>query len=180
VSARLWVIFCYADILFLSMSTTEDDEPPMAVPLVPITGSQATQRPSELPARAPPAPTRAPIPVTLITGYLGAGKTTLVNFILTAKHGYRCAVLLNEIADSADIERALVREPEVSPLGAPASIGQVQWAGSTQSGSTRAGAADRRPVPTHTGRRRGAAGRLGGARERLHLLLLEDRHGQSA
>lgn len=33
--------------------------------------------------------------------------------MLTAKHGYRCAVLLNEIADSADIERALVKEPEV-------------------------------------------------------------------
>lgn len=46
-------------------------------------------------------------------GFLGAGKTTLLNFILTAKHGYRCAVLLNEIADSADIERALVKEPEV-------------------------------------------------------------------
>lgn len=36
-----------------------------------------------------------------------------MNHILTAKHGYRCAVLLNEIADSADIERALVKEPEV-------------------------------------------------------------------
>ena len=40
-----------------------------------------------------------------------------MNHILTAKHGYRCAVLLNEIADSADIERALVKEPEVGWLG---------------------------------------------------------------
>ncbi|PSC71484.1 COBW domain-containing 1-like [Micractinium conductrix] len=61
-------------------------------------------------AAAPPPPD--PVPITLITGYLGAGKTTLVNYVLTAKHGYRCAVLLNEIADSADIERALVKEPE--------------------------------------------------------------------
>jgi G3E family GTPase len=59
------------------------------------------------------------VPITLITGYLGAGKTTLVNQILSTKHGFRCAVLLNEIADSADIERALVKEPEgaeASPL----------------------------------------------------------------
>jgi G3E family GTPase len=53
-----------------------------------------------------------PVPVTLITGHLGSGKTTLVNYILTAKHGYRCAVLLNEIGDSADIEKALIKEPE--------------------------------------------------------------------
>lgn len=54
-----------------------------------------------------------PVPVLLLTGYLGSGKTTLVNHILTAKHGYRCAVLLNEIGDTADIEKALVKEPEV-------------------------------------------------------------------
>lgn len=28
-----------------------------------------------------------PVPVTIITGYLGSGKTTLVNYILTADHG---------------------------------------------------------------------------------------------
>lgn len=67
----------------------------------------------QAPAPPPPPPPAAPVPITLITGYLGAGKTTLVNYILSAKHGYRCAVLLNEIADSADIERALVKEPEV-------------------------------------------------------------------
>ena len=66
-----------------------------------------------LPALQVPPPSRPPVPITLITGYLGAGKTTLVNYILTARHGYRCAVLLNEMADSADIERALVKEPEV-------------------------------------------------------------------
>ena len=54
-----------------------------------------------------------PVPVLLLTGYLGSGKTTLVNHILTEKHGYRCAVLLNEIGDTADIEKALVKEPDV-------------------------------------------------------------------
>lgn len=42
-----------------------------------------------------------------------AGKSTLINYILKAQHGCRCAVLLNEIGDSADVERALIKEPEV-------------------------------------------------------------------
>lgn len=58
-----------------------------------------------------------PVPVLLLTGYLGSGKTTLINYILTKQHGYRCAVLLNEIGDTADIERALVKEPEVRMRG---------------------------------------------------------------
>ena len=39
------------------------------------------------------------IPVTIITGFLGSGKTTLVNRILTEPHGKRIAVILNEIGD---------------------------------------------------------------------------------
>jgi G3E family GTPase len=38
----------------------------------------------------------APIPVTLIGGYLGAGKTTLVNSLLRTAAGRRLAVLVNE------------------------------------------------------------------------------------
>jgi len=39
------------------------------------------------------------IPVTIVTGFLGSGKTTLVNRILTERHGQRIAVILNEIGE---------------------------------------------------------------------------------
>ena len=38
-------------------------------------------------------------PVVLLTGYLGSGKTTLVNRILTNKRGIRFAVIVNDIGE---------------------------------------------------------------------------------
>jgi ankyrin repeat protein len=35
-------------------------------------------------------------PVTIVTGFLGSGKTTLINYILTERHGMRIAVIENE------------------------------------------------------------------------------------
>src|SRR5262245_58889799 len=39
------------------------------------------------------------IPVTVLTGYLGAGKTTLFNRILSEPHGKKYAVIVNEFGE---------------------------------------------------------------------------------
>jgi G3E family GTPase len=43
----------------------------------------------------------ARLPVTIVTGFLGSGKTTLVNHILAQQHELRIAVMVNEIGDLA-------------------------------------------------------------------------------
>lgn len=40
-----------------------------------------------------------PIPITLITGYLGSGKTTLINHILSHAKGHKMAVIVNDIGE---------------------------------------------------------------------------------
>uniref|UniRef100_A0A0D9X143 CobW/HypB/UreG nucleotide-binding domain-containing protein n=1 Tax=Leersia perrieri TaxID=77586 RepID=A0A0D9X143_9ORYZ len=86
----------------------DDDEcPPLAVELSPDT-----------PYRTPPlGPSAAsPVGVTVITGYLGAGKSTLVNYILSAQHGKRIAVILNEFGEEIGVERAMINEGQGGAL----------------------------------------------------------------
>ena len=47
------------------------------------------------------------LPVTIVTGFLGSGKTTLVNHMLAQQHGLKVAVMVNEIGDIA-IDNALI------------------------------------------------------------------------
>ncbi|HEY3908557.1 MAG TPA: GTP-binding protein [Stellaceae bacterium] len=49
----------------------------------------------------PPAQDEARLPVAIVTGFLGSGKTTLVNHILTQLHGVKIGVMVNEIGDIA-------------------------------------------------------------------------------
>ncbi|MDR8729699.1 CobW family GTP-binding protein [Burkholderia pseudomultivorans] len=57
---------------------------------------------------APVAARPAPIDLAVVGGYLGAGKTTVVNAILQAPHGRRIAVLVNDFG-AVNIDARLVR-----------------------------------------------------------------------
>ncbi len=56
------------------------------------------------------------VPITLVTGYLGSGKTTLINNILSNDKGYKMAVIVNDIGE-VNIDADLIQKGGVVNVG---------------------------------------------------------------
>ncbi len=52
------------------------------------------------------------IPVTVVTGFLGAGKTTLINRILGGQHGRKIAVIVNEFGEVSIDGQLILRDDQ--------------------------------------------------------------------
>lgn len=93
----------------------EDEDPPLAVEINQVIEPGASQ-PSDQSHQRHENVEASSVGVTVITGYLGAGKSTLVNYILNTQHGKRIAVILNEFGEEIGVERAMINEGEGGAL----------------------------------------------------------------
>src|SRR4026208_183586 len=60
----------------------------------------------------PAAPDKNLIPVTILTGFPAAGKTTLLNRILHENHGEKIAVIENEFGETGVDNEILVKDED--------------------------------------------------------------------
>ncbi|KAH6763093.1 Cobalamin biosynthesis CobW-like protein [Perilla frutescens var. hirtella] len=100
------------------MKPEDDEEPPLAIAIDDVVDDKV---PPLLPVEQlanlrPDLPEAETVGVTVITGYLGAGKSTLVNYILNGQHGKRIAVILNEFGEEIGVERAMINEGDGGAL----------------------------------------------------------------
>jgi ribosome biogenesis GTPase A len=83
----------FFEIESMSKSDSEDEIPQL------VEATAAVQSTVERP--------RKRIPVTIVTGYLGSGKSTLINRLLTEDHGKRIAFIINEFGESTGIDKSM-------------------------------------------------------------------------
>ncbi|KAL8218720.1 hypothetical protein R6Q57_022093 [Mikania cordata] len=91
----------------------EDEDPPFAIEIKETLDVQSFNHRLQNHEHVEEIP---PVGVTVITGYLGAGKSTLVNYILNGQHGKKIAVILNEFGEEIGVERAMINEGEGGAL----------------------------------------------------------------
>ena len=90
--------------------------------------------------------TDARIPATVVTGFLGSGKTTLINRILREQHGRKLAVIVNEFGEIS-IDGQLVIHDEEAGLVKNSTTAASAVPGATATLSTRSAVC--RNAPAH-------------------------------
>jgi G3E family GTPase len=86
----------------LAPSAPSAPSPDAALPAL-LTADRTWASAARITAQMP----RSAVPLTILTGFLGAGKSTILNYILRAPHGLKIAVLINEFG-AVDIDSKLV------------------------------------------------------------------------